>query len=461
MVGNPYPCTIDWCTAYSNTGITRTNVNPTIYEYDPVTNQYDTFIATSSSGGTATGNGSRYVMSGQGFFVQANATGASLVFTESAKAPTQLLTGGNLLMGTPTPQVAGNQLLRLKLSIDSLNYDDIALSFNSSASPSYNYNEDAAYIEGYHAPEGLSSLSADNVKLAINSLPLPKLAPAVIKLNVDAARDGVYTFTKTALDAIPKIYEIWLMDRLKKDSLDIRNNSTYAFDVKVADTTTYGGRFHLVIRQDPALSIHLLNFAATKATGGSQIVWKAENEENYTYFTVERSNNGGGSYAVLGAVGSNASGAYGFVDKKPLDGANSYRLKIEDLNGTVSYSNVVTLTYGNASVMANNVHVYPNPSSGIINIAINPGGSAYVMPGLSALQTISLIPSLNRAANSNTRASYGIKIISVTGSVVKSATATSANWQDNIGSIAPGTYVVQVVNNKDNSVVGKGTFVKL
>jgi len=80
MVGNPYPCTIDWCTAYSNTGITRTNVNPTIYEYDPVTNQYDTFIATSSAGGTATGNGSRYVMSGQGFFVQANLSGIACVY---------------------------------------------------------------------------------------------------------------------------------------------------------------------------------------------------------------------------------------------------------------------------------------------------------------------------------------------------------------------------------------------
>jgi hypothetical protein len=441
MVGNPYPCTIDWCTAYSNTGITRTNVNPTIYEYDPVTNQYDTFIATSSSGGTATGNGSRYIMSGQGFFVQANATGASLMFTESAKAPTQLLTGGNLLMDTQAPQVAVNQLLRLKLAIDSSNYDDIAINFNSGASAKYNLNEDAAYIEGDNAPEGLSSFSDDSVKLAVNSLPLPKLTPEVIRLNVEATQSRTYTFQRTALDAIPQIYNIWLVDKLKQDSLDIRSNPTYAFDIDVSDTSTYGAnRFQLVISENPALMVHLLNFTGTKTLNGSQILWKTENEENYTYFTVERSIDGGSTFNAIGDVASANLGTYGYLDKNPPETADMYRLKMVDLNGTITYSNIVTLMYGNsANLVKTGITVYPNPAKTTLNLSIAPG--------------------FNTSAATNF--AYNIQISNILGAVLQNTSINLQSWQTDVSTLMPGTYVIRVVDKNSNSVVGNSTFIKL
>ena len=56
---------------------------------------------------------------------------------------------------------------------------------------------------------------------------------------------------------------------------------------------------------------------------------------------------------------------------------------------------------------------------------------------------------------------YGIKIVSMTGAVLKQTTSSSPNWQSDVSSYMPGTYVIQVVNSKDNSMVGKGTFVKL
>ena len=460
MVGNPYPCTIDWCTAYSGTGITRTNVNPTIYFFNPVTYQYDTYITTSSSGGTGTGNATRYIASGQGFFVQANGSSPSLVITESAKAPTSQLTGSNLYMGTPTPQLAGNQVMRLKLIVDSVNYDDMALIFNSSASTLYNNTEDALYIRGGSAPEGISSFSDDSVKLAINSLPLPGLTQRVIRLNVDATTSGTYTFQRTELDDIPKLYDIWLIDNLKRDSLDIRNNSSYAFDVNAADTTTFGeNRFQLVIRQNPALMVHLLNFNATKATDGSDVVWTTENEENYTNFTLERSTDGGATYNVLGGVTASGQGTYSFLDKNPVMGANAYRLKIVDLNGTVTYSNVVTLMYANITgITASNIRIYPNPASSVVNLVINQNSNGSVS-GLSALQTNSLNPGLSLTANNN--ATYDIKIINIKGAIVKTASTTQPNWQQGVGDLPPGTYVISVANTSNNTVVGSGTFIKL
>jgi len=458
MVGNPYPSTIDWCTAYSGTGITRTNINPTIYVFNPVTNQFDTYLVTSSSGGIGTGNGSRYIMSGQGFFVQANLAGSSLIFTEAAKATAQL-TGGNLVMGTPVSQSAGNQLLRIKLSVDSLNYDDIAIGFNASASTKYNPNEDAAYITGMNAIEGLSSFSDDSVKLAVNFLPLPRLNQQVIRLNVEAAKTGTYTFQKTVLDAVPQLYEIWLMDKLKQDSLDIRNNSTYAFDVDLNDTTTYGSnRFQLVIRQNPALMVHLLNFSGTKTPDGTQVVWTTENEQNYTNFSIERSTDGGATFNLLGGFASNALGTYSFIDKNPPTAKDMYRLKIQDLNGTISYSNIVTLMYANTSnTIASNISIYPNPASNVINLAIHQHSSTSVS-GLSALQNSSITPGLTIASSNSF---YSIRIVNTTGSVIKSVSTTQTTWQDNIAALLPGTYIIQVVSGKDNSIVGKATFIKL
>jgi hypothetical protein len=468
MIGNPYPCAIDWCTAYSSTGITRsTSIGPTIWVFNPQTNQYDTFIATSSSGGIATGNASRYIMSGQGFFVQATGTSPAptLTFTESAKAPTQQETGSNLYMGTPVPQLAGNQTMRLKLMIDSLNYDDIAFVFNSSASTKYDNTEDALYIRSNGAPEGLSSFSDDSVKLAINSLPLPGAAQRVIRLNVDATYTGTYTFQKTQLDAIPKLYDIWLMDDLKKDSLDIRNNSAYVFDVNASDTTTYGSnRFRLVIRQNPALMVHLLNFQATKATGGSQVVWTTENEENYTNFTLERSTDGGATFSALDGVLASSQGTYSFIDRNPAQGANAYRLKILDLNGTISYSNVVILMYSNTpGVVASNIRIYPNPATSMVNLAIDQQSRGPVA-GQSALQTDALNPGSTLTttnATSNGNSAYDIKIVNMKGSVVKTASTTQPSWQQGVSDLSPGTYVINVVNKSNNTIVGSGTFIKL
>ncbi|MEO6977995.1 MAG: YDG domain-containing protein, partial [Mucilaginibacter sp.] len=197
MLGNPYPCPLDWGTAYTGaTGIVRTNVAPTIWVFNPVTYQYDTYLSTSATTGTATGNASRYIASGQGFFVQATTTSPSLTIDEYAKAVlnnlgvagTGALPAGSqmisssLLMTTSIPQETVPQALRLKLAVDSVSFDDIVVGFNSTASAGYDYNEDAKYIPGINASEGLASFSADNVGLSINTLPLPKQGTEAVRL---------------------------------------------------------------------------------------------------------------------------------------------------------------------------------------------------------------------------------------------------------------------------------------
>jgi hypothetical protein len=452
LVGNPYASSIDWeqyNASSTTTGIYANNVGITVYELNPVTNNYDTYQV----GGINTNHGSRTIMSGQGFFVLAvNNSSPQLIFNESAKTNSQN-TGLNLFMATK-PDMATldktgpNPHLRLQMAMDSINTDDIYIGFNSNASSQFVNNEDAPYKKG-SGKLHLASFSSDSVMLAINKMPLAGAKQTTIPLFVTATAYGTYKLNMTELEAIPQLYQVWLMDRYNKDSLDMRHNSTYAFDI-TTDTNSYGSsRFQLFMRQDPALMVHLLSFGASKVTNGAQTVWVTENEQNYTNFTVERSTDGGASFSDLGGFASSGLGTYSFLDQNPAKGANLYRLMLTDLNGTVTYSNAVTLMYANTnnSLVKTGITVYPNPAKSTLNLNIAAGFS----PDASLL-------SIARPVGG---ASYDVQVSNILGSALKKATINQQSWQTDVSSLVPGTYIITVVNDKDKSLVGQVKFVKL
>lgn len=452
LVGNPYASSIDWeqyNTTTTTSGIYAHNVSNTVYEFNPATKNYDTYQV----GGAFTNHGSRTIASGQGFFVQATSSSApQLIFNETAKTSTQN-TGLNLFLankGAIAAAMGGSggpdQHLRLQLAKDSINTDDVYIGFRSNADTKYSENEDAPYNPG-SGLVSLSSFSEDKVQLAINKLPLPKLKPEIIPLKVAANNYGEYRLNLTEIAAIPKIFKVWLMDHFNKDSVDLRQNTSYIFDM-TTDTNSYGAnRFELVIREDTALNVHLLDITATKVTGGVQVVWKTENEEDYTNFTVERSTDGGLSYTVLGGMASGALGTYSFLDKNPA-AKDIYRLKIEDLNGTITYSKTVTVIYGEVdSAMTKVISIYPNPARSIINLTITPPVNAPAKQGTGSNPPVHHV--------------YNITVVNMLGSVLKTAKINQQTWQTDVSNLAPGTYIIQVVNDYDDSVTGQGIFIKL
>ncbi|MEO6850350.1 MAG: T9SS type A sorting domain-containing protein, partial [Mucilaginibacter sp.] len=175
-----------------------------------------------------------------------------------------------------------------------------------------------------------------------------------------------------------------------------------------------------------------------KQTGAMQVqvIWKAQNEANYTNFTVERSNDNGKTFNVVGGIQASDLGTYSLTDKNPSTGQNLYRLKQEDVNDSISYSNIIPIQYANLSnnIAKSNISIYPNPARSTINLAIgmvttNGGG-------------------------------YNIKITNSSGVVIKQATSNQTNWQASVNDLMPGTYIVRVMNSKDNSFVGNTKFVK-
>ena len=473
LIGNPYPSAIDLetiPTATTSSGIYATpfnsgkgtGVTSFVYELNGITGNYEIYNVANPT--FSTSGASEYIASGQAFFVQAYGSSCQFIFNESGKATVSSATATNGLMVTKMPLAAkkrakADPIIRFNMTLDSLNNDELLLSFNPSAKTQYVINEDAPKKTG-QGRVGFSSSSSDGIPMAINVMPLQK--SQVISLSVYAAKDGVYTIKMSEVKSLPGIYDIWLMDAYKKDSLDIKNNQTYSFNIYHNDAASFGTkRFSLVIRQNQALGVHLLNFKATKKVDGAEVVWKTENEENYTNFTVERSTDNGATFDVLGGFVSGSSGTYSFVDKDPL-ATDQYRLKLQDLNGAISYSNVVTLVYGNsANAAAGFISVYPNPASGVINLAINKNEGNSLNTNLPALQNLSVSPGLISTQSIAAIQSYSIKIINIAGSVIKTSTSSQIVWQGNVSNLTPGTYIIQVTNNATNRLVGKSTFVKL
>jgi len=432
LVGNPYACTID-LTTYATGGISMTNISKFVYELDPSSKNYGIYAVDGSV--VPSNNASRYIVSGQGFFVLAinSSPTPQLTFNESCKVENIQNTGLNLLLGKP-PVANNPQYLRLQMALDSVNTDESIIQFSSGAKNTYVFNEDAPYRVGT-GKVSLSSISGDNKALAINQLPLSN--GLTIPLKISASANGNYTLNLKDIKGVPALYDIWLKDTFTKDSVNMRATASYSFSITSDTTSTGSKRFTLMVKQNPALAYQLLSFNAEK-TGTRQvkITWTTKNEQNYTNFTIQRSTDFGNSYQSIGGMVSSGQGQYELIDPSPKTGHDFYVLKSEDINGTISYSNFADVQFqDNAGDKAGSLSCYPNPTVNTINLTITP-----------------------KKQGSTT---YNIRISNSTGLVVKTAVTNETSWQSNVGNLLTGTYLVQVIDAKDNSIVGQTKFVKL
>jgi hypothetical protein len=454
LVGNPYASSIDWeqyNTSTKTSGIYASGIGTTIYELNPKNNNYATY----QKGGASTNNGSNIIVSGEAFFVVATSSSAQLIFNEDAKSVAQN-TGLNLLMSSPlnissltTPGI--NHHIRLQMAADSANTDDIYIGFDASASNKYVFNEDAPYKAGNGLVK-LASVSNDNIRLAINKLPLPKAKQISIPLYLAANASGTYKLNISEITNLSQSYQVWLMDKFKNDSLDMRHNPTYAFNI-TTDTNSYGSnRFKLIIKQGTALAASLLSFTAAKMAGGAQLDWTIENESDYTGFIIERSTDNGATFTALGKFNSSKLGAYNFLDQNPANGANQYRLMITGDNEDIFYSNIVTLVYNASNTATKNIVIYPNPVKNTLQITITPTINS--KPDTRITNSITS-PSITMGSNL-----YRIEITNTMGFVV----CKEINQQGlhiDVSALRSGIYILKVNNDIDNSIVGQTKFVKL
>lgn len=93
------------------------------------------------------------------------------------------------------------------------------------------------------------------------------------------------------------------------------------------------------------LPVGLQSLSAEASEGNVTVKWSTATEQNSDYFEITRSGNGV-NFATIGKVNAsgNSNGVknYSFTDGAPLAGTNFYRLKLVDLNGKSTLSEIVS-----------------------------------------------------------------------------------------------------------------------
>jgi hypothetical protein len=134
----------------------------------------------------------------------------------------------------------------------------------------------------------------------------------------------------------------------------------YGIAVASLSNTYYWGS---VNPGNTTLPVELLSFTGQQQGAQVALQWQTGTDENDRSFSVERSADGA-SFVEIDfvpvAVNSLSGHSYGFADQHPVYGKNYYRLKIVGLDGSYSYSRIISvyITEGSRFV------IFPNPSDG-------------------------------------------------------------------------------------------------
>lgn len=132
------------------------------------------------------------------------------------------------------------------------------------------------------------------------------------------------------------------------------------------------------------LPVSFLSLAADNSESRVDIRWETSYEQNIGRFVIERAAKTGASLGQFEEIGEATptnnmyqGSEYIFPDMEPLNGVSYYRLRSEDIDGKITYSNMVEVVRNLAA--GSFIRVYPNPVSpnsaltidGVMSLGVN------------------------------------------------------------------------------------------
>jgi hypothetical protein len=224
---NPYPCELDWDLVEINGAINASAV----HVWNPTMRNYGTY---SPGNGQSTNGGTRYIASGQGFFVKADAAGASVVISEDSKVDAD---GNSFLRRADGP------MAKLMVGIETSTgiRDEAAIAFTEFASDGYDPTYDAdKFSAGWI---NISSLVDEQV-VTINAMG-PKRGVQMVKLNIEPYVFGACTLSFYEMEDFEEGAQVHLLDHYLGRSTVISNGANYPFSIDEDVVETYGDRFEI------------------------------------------------------------------------------------------------------------------------------------------------------------------------------------------------------------------------
>ncbi len=193
---------------------------------------------------------------------------------------------------------------------------------------------------------------------------------------------------------------------------------------KLAGTTTQTCTFTITLYDPGApLPVKLVAFdGKLMPTGAVQLTWQTATEVNSFHYVVERSDEKG-QFIEIGKVAATGAGsAYLFSDNKPLQGINTYRLRLVDRDGKQAYSTTVSVNIASR----NAITLSPNPSVGMVKVT------------------------LQGRDNKNL-----VQVFSASGSPVYSRQHTGNNFTLDLSHLPSGVYLLRMGNEQTRLIIAK------
>ena len=449
LIGNPYPSTIDFSALVASNPVLSNDIISII--------KRDRTGFVTMSGGVINSSTSplpgalapptdniRFIQTGQGFNVKANANG-TVTFHESDKVTAaQIASSARLLStrdngGVSIDGVGGNriqsgpvrQLVRLNVE-DDVNQDAATVVLEPGNTAAYGGN-DATYFGGSTVLCG--TLTSDSIRTAINFMP-PVSEVKEIKIYVSSAESNPnLKLNFTDLTAIEGKLAL-LHDKYTNTFARIdRSNSTYVFSINKDVRETYGNnRFALELMSKEDFAIQLGDFTGSRRVYGTLLSWNTVTEKNGDHFDVERSEDGVrfvkiGQQSAAGL--SSERKPYSFSDKNPGASANYYRLKMVDVDGRYDYSKVVSMDFGFGT--EGSVSIYPNPVTENLNVSWKNGDNG----------------------------AKQVNIYDMTGRLVRTVGGIRESYMiQNVATLHNGAYILKLVDQTSGKTIASSKFIK-
>ena len=212
LVGNPYPCAIDWESA---SGWTRTNISSTVYVWD----DQEQNITTYTIGGASTNGGSAVIPPTMAFFVQVSSVGeGTLAMTEDVRVSD--------IENFRKRKVIPKDQLSLKIKGAGFS-DETIVRFNDEALDELDlFDAEKLYSYNVQVPQIYTKIN-DNLPLAVNTLTnLDRNLSVPVYFNAKVAGDYTIDF-KLMNFKLP--VNIYLEDQNTGNMTDL-NAESYTFN---------------------------------------------------------------------------------------------------------------------------------------------------------------------------------------------------------------------------------------
>jgi len=262
LVGNPYPCPIDW----NATDWTKTNIDDAIYVWNTQNVGYASYIS-----GVGNNGGTNNVASHQGFYVKANATSPVLTARESVKSSN--------LADPFLKTTYANNVFRLKIiNSDSTLSDETTFNFRENTSLAFDGMEDAYKLFNGSDGVNIMSSSSDASRLSINTNPLNQ--DLEIPISILLPENGVYTIKVQDLGGLSVFPCVYLKDQIT--GIEYNLHTTTSIELNITSSGIISNRFILSITTNPIYNVKdeycsgELNGRISASGGGGmkKFIWK-------------------------------------------------------------------------------------------------------------------------------------------------------------------------------------------